>query len=169
MQNSPYLLYVNSFSKSYSMTGWRIGYVAAHAPIIDACTRIHQYLIDCGTAFAQKGVVNLLRHPQRRAYLAEMRTEFAKRHGLWIEALSQCTNVQLPPSGGALYLFSRIDYRGMSGWDFCQTMLEEHHIVMVPGEIFGKEYGDHVRISFGQNLQVQQAAAAKLVKILQRG
>ncbi len=169
MQGSPYLLYVNSFSKSYSMTGWRVGYVAAQAPIIDACNRIHQYLLDCGTAFAQKGVVNLLRDPGRCAYLQEMRCAFAERHALWTAALDQCANVQLPPSGGALYLFPRIDYRGMSGWDFCQTLLEEHQIAMVPGEIFGAAYGEHVRISFGQNLQVQRAAAAKLVEILQRG
>ncbi|MCB0127604.1 MAG: pyridoxal phosphate-dependent aminotransferase [Caldilineaceae bacterium] len=169
MQDSPYLLYVNSFSKSYSMTGWRVGYLAGAAPIIDACNRIHQYLLDCGTAFAQKGVVNLLRHPGRQAYLEEMNCAFAKRHALWVEALNQCDNVQLPPAGGALYLFPQINYRGMNGWGFCQTMLEEHHIAMVPGEIFGQGYENHVRISFGQSLAVQQAAAAKLVDILQRG
>lgn len=169
MKGSPYLLYVNSFSKSYSMTGWRIGYVVAQAEIADALNRIHQYLIDCGTAFAQKGAVNLLRHPKRQAYLAEMRSEFAKRHSLWEETLGQCENVKLPPSGGALYVFPRIQYRGMSGSDFCHFMLEEHHIAMVPGEIFGKEYGDHVRISYGQNIQVQQAAAARLIDVLQRG
>ena len=101
--------------------------------------------------------------------MAEMRAAFAERHALWTEALGQCANVQLPPSGGALYLFPRIAYRGMSGWDFCQTMLEEQHIAMVPGEIFGKAYGDHVCISFGQNLRVQQAAAVKLVEVLQQG
>lgn len=169
MQDSLYLLYVNSFSKSYSMTGWRVGYLAAQAPIIDGCNRIHQYLLDCGTAFAQKGVVNLLRHPERCTYLQEMRSAFAERHALWVEALGQCANVDLPPAGGALYLFPRINYRGMSGWDFCQFMLEEHHIAMVPGEIFGQGYRDHIRIFFGQNLQVQQEAAAKLVKILARG
>lgn len=169
MQDSPYLLYVNSFSKSYSMTGWRVGYLAAHAEIIDAVNRIHQYLIDCGTAFAQKGVVNLLRHPQRRAYLAKMQAEFAQRHAVWVEALGRCASVELPPAGGALYLFPRIRYRGLSGWDFCMAMLENHHIAMTPGEIFGPGYADHVRISFAQNLQIQQAAAAKLVDVLQRG
>lgn len=113
--------------------------------------------------------MNLLRHPGRQAYLAEMCGAFAERHALWVEALGQCANVELPPTAGALYLFPRIHYRGLSGWDFCQSILEEHHIAMVPGEIFGQGYGDHVRISFGQYLQVQQAAAAKLVEILGRG
>lgn len=168
MKDSPYLLYVNSFSKTYSMTGWRIGYVAAQPEIADALNRIHQYLIDCGTAFAQKGAVNLLRHPHRAPYVAEMRSAFAERYALWQSALTQCPGVQLPPSGGALYVFPKIQYRGMSGWEFCHFMLEEHHIAMVPGEIFGSAYADHVRISFGRDIQVQRAAATKLIEVLQR-
>ena len=96
-----------------------------------------------------------------------MRSAFAERYALWQTALAQCPGVQLPPSGGALYVFPKIQYRGMSGWEFCHFMLEEHHIAMVPGEIFGSAYADHVRISFGRDIQVQRAAATKLIEVLQ--
>ena len=79
MGESDLLILLNSFSKSYAMTGWRIGHIAAEANISDALNRVHQYLTVCGVAFAQKGAVGLLRHPQRLPYLDEMRQAFYER------------------------------------------------------------------------------------------
>lgn len=167
--DSELLLYANGFSKNYAMTGWRIGYIAADARISDALNRIHQYLTVCGTAFAQKGAAKLLRNPERQAYLDEMRQAFTERYTVWRDAFVDCPGIELVSPNGAIYIFPRIEYRGMSGRDFCQMMLEKYHIAMIPGEIFGQDYGQHVRISFGRELDTQQIAAARLVDLLQTG
>ena len=70
------------------------------------------------------------------------------------------------PPGGAFYVFPRIDYQGMSGREFCEYMLEEHQVAMVPGEIFGDSYVRHMRISYGRDIETQHAAAAKIVEVL---
>ncbi len=166
MGDSELLLYANSFSKSYAMTGWRIGYVAAEAGISDALNRVHQYLTVCGVAFAQKGAVGVLQHPERQAYLSEMRQSFSERRAVWREALAGCRGLQLVAPSGAFYLFPRIEYKGMSGREFCRYMLEQHGVAMVPGEVFGEAHREHVRISYGLGIETQRAAASKIVEVL---
>jgi aspartate/methionine/tyrosine aminotransferase len=166
MGDSEFLLYANSFSKSYAMTGWRIGYIAAQASISDALNRVHQYLTVCGVPFAQKGAVRVLQHPERHAYLGEMRRAFSERLAVWRDALVGCPGAELEPPGGAFYVFPRIEYKGMSARQFCTYMLEEHQVAMVPGEVFGEDYSQCVRISYGRDLETQRTAARKLVEVL---
>lgn len=166
LAGSDRLLYVNSFSKSYAMTGWRIGYVAAAAPVSDALNRIHQYLTVCGVPFAQAGAARLLRDPGRADYLGELRAAFRERRDIWTAAFRQCDAVQVDAPGGAFYLFPRIEYRGMSGEPLCLHMLEEHGLAMVPGDVFGPGYEAHVRISYGGEPAAQRAAAERLTAIL---
>lgn len=166
MKDSPLLLYANGFSKSYSMAGWRIGYVASAAPNSDALNRIHQYVVGCGTTFAHTGAAGLLRHPQRQGYIDRMRQVFAGRQTLWTSALAECDGVQLVRNSGAIYLFPRIEFQGMTGREFCYFMLEEHQVAMIPGDEFGAEYGRHVRISFGSDGATQQRAANIISEVL---
>jgi len=166
MGESDLLVLLNSFSKSYAMTGWRIGHIAAEANISDALNRVHRYLTVCGVAFAQKGAAGLLCHPQRLPYLDEMRQDFYERYVVWRDAFSDCPGVQLVSPSGAFYVFPRIDYQAMSGREFCEYMLEEHQVAMVPGEIFGENYGQYMRISYGRDIETQRAAAAKIVEVL---
>lgn len=166
MGDSELFLYANGFSKNYAMTGWRIGYIATQANISDALNRIHQYLTVCGTAFAQKGAANVLRHPERQAYLSELRRAFAGRYAVWRTAFDDCPTVQLVSPGGAIYIFPKIEYKGMTGEEFCNYMLEEHQVAMIPGHIFGYDFSRHVRISYGGTLETQQVAAAKLRAVL---
>ncbi len=166
MGDSELFLYANGFSKNYAMTGWRLGYIAAQAEISDALNRIHQYLTVCGVAFAQKGAVNILRHPDRQAYLSEMRTAFRNRYLVWKQALTDCPGIEVLPPGGAIYLFPRINHKGMDGREFCDMMFHKHHIAVVPGDIFGEAFKQYFRISFGRDIETQQAAAAKIVNAL---
>ena len=166
MGDSELLLYANGFSKNYAMTGWRIGYIAAEADISDALNRVHQYLTVCGVAFAQKGAVNILHHSQRQAYLAEMRQAFRERYLVWKEALADCPNVQFVPPGGAIYIFPRIEYKGMTGREFCEFMLTEHQVALLPGDIFGVGYEQYVRISYGRDVETQRAAASRMLAVL---
>jgi len=166
MGESDRLILLNSFSKSYAMTGWRLGYIVSSPSVSKILNRAHQYLTVCGVAFAQKGASKILSHPERETYLQQMKDTFWERFNIWKNALSQCPCVSVKPPAGAFYLFPLINYRGMSGREFCQYMLDEHHIAMVPGEIFGEDFGQHVRISYGRDTDIQTQASQKFVEIL---
>ena len=166
MGDSDLFLHVGSFSKSYAMTGWRIGYIVAEKAISDALNRIHQYLTVCGVAFAQKGACFVLDHPQRKTYLEEMRKAFIERYSVWRDALLGCPAAVFKLPGGAFYLFPKINYKGMTGGEFCRHMLETHDVAMVPGEVFGSDYHQHVRISYGLDIKTQHKAAERVKRVL---
>ena len=166
MGESELLILLNSFSKSYAMTGWRIGHVAASPMISDALNRVHQYLTVCGVSFAQRGAARMLSHPERQNYLEEMRAEFLKRYTVWRNAFADHPNVKLVPPQGAFYLFPRIDFNNMTAREFCHFMLEEHRVAMVPGDVFGAGFDRHIRISYGRDLETQREAAKRIVSAL---
>jgi aminotransferase len=164
--NSSLLIYINSLSKSYAMTGWRIGYLACESSLSEAFNRVHQYLTVCGVSFAQKGTGRLFQDLGRKDYLDDMRKAFEKRCSVWLKMFERCPGVLLCPPKGAFYLFPRIQYKGMSGSEFCSFMLQEHKVAMVPGDVFGANYQQYVRISYGGDLDTQRLAAAKLSEVL---
>ncbi|MFC1715912.1 pyridoxal phosphate-dependent aminotransferase [Candidatus Poribacteria bacterium] len=153
------LILVDGFSKSYAMTGWRIGYVAASPEVSDALNRVHQYLTVCGVAFAQKGATKVLQNPKLPEYNEKMRAAFLERHNVWCEALVDCPGVEFYRPGGAFYFFPKIDLPDMDGHSFCMKMLNEYGLAMVPGDVFGVGYEQHVRIAYGGNLEIQREAA----------
>ena len=163
----PGLLQVGSLSKSDAMTGWRIGWVAAPAAAADVLNRVHTYLTTCATSIAQYGALAALRHPGRAAYLAELRAAFAERLELWSDTLSGLPGVTMPVAPeGAIYLFPRIEHRGMTGRELCDHLLEAHGVAVVPGDVFGAGYESHVRISYGADLDVQRQASRAFAGIL---
>jgi aspartate/methionine/tyrosine aminotransferase len=95
-----------------------------------------------------------------------MRQAFFERYKVWQNAFSQCQQVKLSHPGGAFYVFPQINYKDMSGREFCNYMLDAHQIAMVPGEVFGQEYMRHVRISYGGNIATQRRAATKIIEVL---
>ena len=158
-------LFVNSFSKSFAMTGWRIGYLAASAELADAVNRIHQYLTVCGSPFSQAAAAALLRSSDRSAHFDHMRTEFAARREAWLAALADCDAVRLTRPNGAFYLFPQV--RGMSGDELSRRLLNEKRVATVPGAVFGPAYGDFIRISYGAALEVQVEAARRVRALLE--
>jgi len=159
MVGSDRLIYLNSLSKSDAMTGWRVGWAAAAAPVSDALNRVHQYLPVCGVPFAQHGALAALAHPGRRDYLNAMGAAFARRREIWIQAFKDCPGVTLQPPKGAFYLFPRIGFQGLAGLAFARHMLETQGLAMVPWDVFGSSYRHHVRISYGMGEETQQRAA----------
>ncbi len=160
------LILVNSFSKSFSMTGWRIGWVATDAKISDAMNRIHQYLTVCGVAFAQKGVSQLLDNEKLPAYLKEMNNAFRKRYEVWRDAFRGIDGATLVPPGGAFYIFPEFKLKQMTAREFCEQCLNDIQVAMVPGDVFGERYKNCVRISYGRDLKTQKKAANKLIEYL---
>lgn len=162
------LIMVNSFSKSFAMTGWRIGWVASDSKISDAMNRIHQYLTICGVSFAQKGVASMLDDERLTGYLREMNHEFRKRYEVWRDAFQDLECVTLVPPGGAFYIFPEFNIPGMDAARFCDMCLNDIQVAMVPGNIFGEQYHKCVRISYGRNLETQKEAASRLVDYIRK-
>lgn len=160
------LILLNSLSKSYAMTGYRIGYIAAAPAISDTLNRVHQYLTVCGTAFAQKGAAALFADPSRDRYLADMKAAFEKRLMPWVQTFRENLNFQFSPPSGAFYIFPKVNFNGMTATEFCHHALHEAHVAMVPGTVFGDEFSQYVRISYGLDIPVQEKAAHQLLQLL---
>lgn len=160
----------NGFSKAYSMTGWRIGYVAAPKPIADQILRVHQYNTVCVTTFAQAGAVEAYDGDQKDA--AMMRERFRARRALIIEGFAHLPGLELHPPSGAFYAFPRIHPAGEGHDDseFCSQLLEEEGVATVPGQAFGHAGKQHLRISYAasdddirQALQRLERFATRLI------
>jgi aminotransferase len=162
------LILINSFSKSFAMTGWRIGWTASDAVISDAMNRIHQYLTVCGVSFAQKGVASMLDDPGLPGYLQEMNDEFRRRYEVWRDAFGGLECVTLVPPGGAFYIFPEFKIPGMDAARLCEMCLNDIQVAMVPGNIFGEKYVNCVRISYGRDLETQTGAASRLVDYIRK-
>jgi len=135
---------VNGFSKSYAMTGWRLGYATAPPEILDAMLKIQQHSTSCATSFAQYGAVAALTGAQD--CIAEMVSEFRARRDILIDGLKsiglECTRPK-----GAFYVFVNVGQYG-SGMDVAERLLNEAHVAVTPGRAFGPSGTNYVRISY---------------------
>ncbi|SHK18440.1 pyridoxal phosphate-dependent aminotransferase [Paramaledivibacter caminithermalis] len=137
---------VNSASKTFSMTGWRIGYVIAPAEVIKYLNKIHQNMSTCATSFAQKGAVDAYKYG--RESINKMVKEFKRRRNLIVSYLDQIDGIEYVKPKGAFYVFFSIKNFGMDASEFCNYILEEAGVAIVPGDSFG-EYGKgFVRIAY---------------------
>jgi len=136
---------VLTFSKTYSMTGWRLGYVVAPREIISVVVRAHQNLILSATSFAQAGAVAALTGPQES--LEIMVREFDRRRKLMYEGLKEM-GIPCYKSPATFYLFPNISQFGMDSWDFANLLLKKYGVATVPGVEFGQNGEGHIRISY---------------------
>ena len=140
---------VSGFSKAYAMTGWRLGYVAAPAPIIKQMLKLHQYGIMCASTASQyAGVEAINSGDEDIQYMKEQydlrRVYVVKRlRGMGIECFEP---------EGAFYVFPRIDNFGMTSEEFCQKLLDEKRVAIVPGSAFGAGSEGFARISYAYSI-----------------
>ena len=147
---------LNGFSKAYSMTGWRLGYVAARKHLIDPLIRTHQYVGTSANSFAQKGAVAAYRGPQD--CVQEMVSEFDRRRLFVMEALEQIDGVSCIRPRGAFYAFPSVRELGVPDEKLAYYLLREAGVALVPGSAFG-EYGQgHLRLSYANSYQNIQTA-----------
>jgi aminotransferase len=159
-------LTVNGFSKAYSMTGWRLGYVAAPKKLSDSLIRVHQYSATCATSFAQKGAVAAYRESQ--ACVQEMVNEFDRRRRFLVEALEQIQGVSCIRPQGAFYVFPSVKALGVSDEKLADYLLREANVALVPGSAFG-EYGrGYLRLSYANSYSNIQEAVDKIGQALRK-
>lgn len=155
---------VSGFSKTYSMTGWRLGFAAADRNLISALIRIHQYATICATSFAQWGAVAALRGPQDE--INAMLEEFGRRRNLVYDALKGMPGLRLANPKGAFYLCPNIAATGKTPMELTQYLIEEAKVAVVPGTVFG-EYGQElIRISYANSRENLQIAMENMKKAL---
>jgi len=142
---------VNGFSKSYAMTGWRLGYVIAKPEIIGVLIRVHQYTTVCATSFAQAGAVAALTGPQDS--IAYMVGQFDQRRRAIVEAFKVVNGASLVTPKGAFYAFPNLSKLDPSSEAVANLLLNQTGVAVVPGSAFGECGEGHVRISYSCSLQ----------------
>jgi len=139
---------VNGFSKAYAMTGWRLGYTAAPAPIAKAIDAIQSHSTSNPTSFAQKGAVAALKGPQDS--VEAMRVEYDKRRKRMFELLSGISGIKVTEPHGAFYMLPEISAFQMDSVTFAQKLLEEQKVAVVPGVAFGDD--NTIRFSYATSM-----------------
>ncbi len=139
---------VHGFAKAWSMTGWRLGFLAAPEPIAKAIDALQSHSTSNPTSFAQKGAVAALTGSQE--HLASWLKEYALRRTTAWTALNQIPGVTCVNSKGAFYLFPNISGTGLKSAEFCSRLLEQEKVAAVPGVAFGAD--DYIRISYATSL-----------------
>jgi aspartate aminotransferase len=139
---------VHGFAKAYSMTGWRLGYLAAPEPIAKAIDAIQSHSTSNPTSFAQKGGVAALNGPQD--HLAKWLAEYSKRRSFAHQKLNTIPGISCVNACGAFYLFPNISGTGLKSTEFCANLLEQEKVAAVPGIAFGAD--NYIRISYATSL-----------------
>lgn len=153
-------LTVNGFSKSYAMTGWRLGYVAGPGALIQHLVKVQEHTVGCASSFAQRGALAALNGPA--SSIAEMTAEYARRRDRVVRGLNSIEGVACPAPDGAFYAFPDVGGLGISGDDFCRQILQVAGVVLTPGSAFGPTTSGHVRMSFATEPEVLEDAVKRI-------
>ncbi len=140
---------VNGMSKSYSMTGWRIGYLAGPQDIIDSVSKLQDHSTSNPTSIAQKAAVAALNGGSE--FIRGMSAEFQKRRDFCIEKLKKIKKIHVVKPDGAFYIFCDISKTHLDSLTFADRLLEEASVAVIPGSAFGMD--THIRISFASSIR----------------
>ncbi len=143
-------IYLNGFSKSHAMTGWRLGFIGGPEFLIDTMLKIHQYTALCAPSIAQYAAVEALEKGQKD--VDRMTAEYLKRRNYIV---SRFNNAGLPCSmpDGAFYVFPEISSTGLSCKEFALSLLKEEKVAVVPGNAFGEAGENHIRCSYATSME----------------
>lgn len=155
---------VNSTSKAFSMTGWRVGFVTASAEIIDYILRIHQDLVICACSFAQEGAA--LAYRRRKELIPPMQASFKLRRDLVVEHLDGMEGLTYVRPQGGFYVFPAIGKFGLGDWEFCDYLLEKAGVAVVPGSAFGPHGRGFIRMAYSCSRQDLEEGLASMNKAL---
>ena len=155
---------INSFSKSYAMTGWRLGYACGPAPIIRIMTKIHQSAIMSAPTTSQYAAITALKECDGE--IDRMRDEYNMRRRLVVKAFNDMGLTCFEPRG-AFYAFPCIKSTGMSSQDFCTKLLEQKHVAIIPGDAFGASGEGYARISYAYSVEHLKEALRRIREFLQ--
>ena len=154
---------VNGFSKSYAMTGWRLGYAAGPAPLVKVMTKIHQSCIMSAPTTSQYAAITALR--QCDDQIEMMRDEYNRRRRYVVKALNDMGLPCFEPRG-AFYVFPSIQISGLTSSEFCEQLLREKEVAIIPGSAFGASGEGYARISYAYSVDHLQTAMKRIREFL---
>ena len=154
---------VNGFSKTYAMTGWRLGYAAGPAPLVKVMTKIHQSCIMSAPTTSQYAAITALR--QCDDQIEMMRDEYNRRRRYVVKALNDMGLTCFEPRG-AFYVFPSIQISGLTSSEFCEQLLREKEVAIIPGSAFGASGEGYARISYAYSVDHLQTAMKRIREFL---
>ena len=152
----------SGFAKGYSMTGWRIGYLAGPIELIKATSILQGHSTSNVCTFAQYGAIAALESSQES--VEKMRLAFADRREVIFELLDSIPKISCIKPDGAFYMFVNISKTGMTSLEFCDALLEQQQVAVIPGIAFGAD--DHIRLSYATDLGTIKKALERLDKFV---
>lgn len=152
----------NGFAKAFSMTGWRVGYVAGPVEIVKAMTKIQGHSTSNVCTFAQYGAIAALESPQD--CIEEMVKAFSERRQYILERVRSLPGLNCPTPNGAFYVFIDISQTGLKSRDFCQKLLETQKVAAIPGIAFGAD--DCIRLSYATDLKTIEKGFDRIDKFI---
>ena len=154
---------INGFSKSYAMTGWRLGYALGPEPVIEQMTKLHQYGIMSAPTTAQYAAIEALRNGDMD--VANMRDEYDMRRRLVVDSFNDMGLTCFEPNG-AFYVFPCVESTGLTSEEFCTRLIKEKSVAVVPGNAFGESGEGYVRVSYSYSLKHLKIALERIREFL---
>jgi aminotransferase len=158
-------IFLNGFSKSWAMTGFRIGFACAPAALTEAMMKIHQYTMLCAPILSQMAAIEALRGGDND--VAEMKAEYERRRNYIHGALNEAGLPCYRPSG-AFYAFPRIGHLGLKSREFALRLLDEEKVACVPGDAFGASGEGFLRCSYATDIEEIREAMARIARFVKR-
>jgi aminotransferase len=156
---------LDGFSKAYAMTGWRVGYVAAPASILEGMLKIHQYAIMCAGTAPQEAAIQALRHGE--ADIERMYHDYARRRRMFVDGLNRIGLTCCEP-GGAFYAFPSLARVPMNDETFVEKLLVEEQVAVVPGSSFGAAGRGYVRCAYCTAYEKLEEALVRLERFVKK-
>jgi aminotransferase len=157
--------HVGGFSKSYAMTGWRIGYIAGPRQVIEPVAKVHQYAIMCASTMAQHAAIAALRNGEPD--VQRMLAQYDRRRRVIVDGFNDIGLPTFEPRG-AFYCFPRITLVGLDDTEFAERLLVEEKVAMVPGSAFGATGKGHVRACYAASMEEIEEALVRVRRFVKR-
>ncbi len=156
---------ISGFSKAFAMTGWRLGYLCAEPEFVKAVTKIHQYSIMCAPTTSQFAAVDAMQNSDRD--VEEMVIQYNYRRKVILDGLRNIGFDCFEPKG-AFYIFPSIKRTGLTSNEFCNKLLDEQNVAVVPGDAFGASGEGFVRISYAYSIKSINAALERIEQFMKQ-
>jgi aminotransferase len=154
---------LGGFSKAHAMTGWRVGWICAPAPVAELAVRVHQYTMLCAPHVSQLAAVEALSAPGDE--VDAMVADYDRRRRVFVKGLRE-TGLECPEPGGAFYAFPSIRSSGLDSETFAERLLHTERVAVVPGNVFGPSGEGHVRCSYATALPLLEEALVRIDRFL---
>ena len=159
-----YAIILNGFSKSFAMTGWRIGYIAAPAELLAQIVKLHGYNTICAPIFSQYAAIEGLRNGWSE--VEKMRVSYKQRRNLMCDAFRKM-GLSVPEPAGAFYIFPDISTTGLSSEEFATRLFQKHNVAVVPGSVFGLGGEGHIRCCYATAVDKIKVALEKIAEFVE--